>query len=179
MDLYSIQNDLIANRSADAWFTPNIAGPTFHYRWQYGAAGSDGFSYIIGEHNGHAVLREEPSLTMNWGLEVDSDDRQRRFEWAGHFPDPTVRPFWADFFWQGALIDRVELASVDGGRGTIPLPHFGKTVTDYELAVAALVHDLSGAHEGNPRALIEDLGVTVERDENRWGAAARGMPQIY
>lgn len=179
MDLYSIQNDLIANRSADAWFTPNIAGPTFNYRWQYGTVGPDPISYIIGEHTGHAVLREDTSLTVNWGLEVDGDDRQRHFDWAKQFPDSTVRPFWADFFWQGALIDRVELASVDGGRGTIPLPHYGKTVTDYELAVAALIHDLSGAHEGSPRRLVEQLGFTVERDENRWSAAAPGVPQIY
>ena len=62
---------------------------------------------------------------------------------------------------------------------TIPMPHYGKTVTDYALAVASLIHDLGGAHEGNPRALIEGLGFTVQRDENRWGAAAPSVPQIF
>jgi hypothetical protein len=177
VDLYRIQNELIADRAAEAWFTPNIAGPFFHYRWTYGtASGSEGWSHVIGEHHSHAVLREVPSLTMGWGLEVDGEDRQRRFDWAANFPDPTVRPFWVDFFWNNALIDRVELASVDGGRGTIPMPHYGKTVTDYELAVAVLIHDLDGAHEGSPRAHVDNLGFTVVRDDKRWGAAAPPAP---
>lgn len=179
MDLYRIQNELIADRNAEAWFTPNIAGPFFHYRWQYGTAGHDNFSYIIGEHDGHAVLREEPNLTVSWGLEIDGEDRQRRFDWANTFADPSVRPFWVDFFWNNALIDRVELASVDGGRGTIPMPHYGKSVTDYEMAVALLIHDLSGSPEGNPRALVDALGFTVLPDESRWGASTPSKPQIF
>lgn len=179
MDLYRIQNDLIADRSAEAWFTPNIAGPTFNYRWEYGTSGGDGFSNIIGEHDSHAVLREDVSLTMHWGLEIDSEDRQRRFDWAKEFPDPTVRPFWVDFFWNNALIDRVELAFVDGSRGVIPMPGYGKKVTDYELAVAFLIHDLTGAREADPGTLIKMLGFTVTRDDNRQGAAAPGKPQIF
>jgi hypothetical protein len=177
MDLFHIQHNLIADRSADAWYATNIAGPFFHYRWQYGTSGGDGYSHIIGEHDSHAVLREEPSLTMSWGLEVDDDNRRRRFDWAQEFPDSMVRPFWVDFFWNNALIDRVELASIDGGRGTIPMPHWENTVTDYEMAVAFLINDLADGREYNPVTVVDSLGFTIKRDDNRWGAgSSNGSP---
>lgn len=173
MDLFRIQNDLIADRSADAWYRLRIAGPAFHYRWQFGSASEGPFSYIMGEHTSHAVCREEPSLTMSWGLDVhDSNDhRELHFDWAEKFINHTVRPFWVDFFWNNALIDRVELASIDGGHGTIPLPGFGMEVTDFEAAVAFLVHDLDeGQEHDNPGRYLESLGVECVPDHERQGA---------
>lgn len=174
MDLFHIQNDLIADRSAEAWFNPKVAGPFFHYRWTFGTGASGGFSHVIGEHHSHAVLREEPSLTMGWGLDVDSleDRRERVFEWAKKFVNSSVHPFWVDFFWNNALIDRVELASVDGGHGIVPMPHWGNTVTHYEMAVAHLIHSMDCGRDSNPSALVETLGFTVEHDENRHGAGS-------
>lgn len=120
MNLYKIQSELIAGRSADAWFRIMIAGPSFHYRWNWG---TPDFHGIMGEHSEQAVCRVEPSLTLSWGMEVHSRANKDElvFDWALDFTDTTVRPFWADFFWNNALIDRVELARIDGGHGLIPL----------------------------------------------------------
>lgn len=183
MDLFTIQNDLIARSTADAWFNPKIPGPTFRYSWQYGYSGSDGpVSYITGEHYSHAVHRQHPNLTIAWGLDVEDlhHPRKRRFEWAEQFADTSVDAFWADFFWNGALIDRVELASVDGGHGTIPMPHYGNTVSDYEVAVAVLVHDLNGSQrEDHPHRYLRTLGFTQQRDEARHGAGSVDAPSIF
>src|SRR5665647_3897219 len=91
---------------ADTWYRINISGPSFHYRWTYGSGPDGAFSHVIGEHSSHAVCREEPSLTMSWGMEVyDRDDRKDlHFEWAKQFVNPTVRPIWVDFFWNLSLI---------------------------------------------------------------------------
>ncbi|MFC0222834.1 hypothetical protein [Nocardioides zeicaulis] len=178
MDLYRIQNDLIADRAPEAWFNPKIAGPFFHYRWTFGTGAGGGFSHVIGEHHSHATLREDPSLTMGWGLDVDSldDRRDRHFEWAEKFVNTNVRPFWVDFFWNNALVDRVELASVDGGHGIIPMPSWGKTVTHYEMAVAHLIYGLDGARDASPAGYVDELGFTVVPDDNRHGA---GSPRSH
>lgn len=175
MNLFKIQHELIADRTADAWYQIRIAGPSFHYRWSYGS-GSDGeFSYITSEHHSHAVCREEPSLTMSWGMEVyqREDRRELRFEWAEAFVDQGVRPIWVDFFWNNALIDRVELARIDGGHGIIPIPGVRNEVTDFETAVAFLVHDIEdGPNHDNPGRYLDMIGAKRVRDENRWGAGS-------
>ena len=174
MNLFRIQNELISDRTADAWYQTRISGPFFHYRWSWGSGPGGDFSDVIGEHHGHAVCREEPSLTVQWGMDVDHDDaRGRQFAWAQDFPNPSVRLFWVDFFWNNALIDRVELCSIDGGHGYIPVPDHHMHVTDYEAAVAHLVHDLSGGPEhDNPARYLDTLGITRVRDEDRWGAGS-------
>lgn len=175
MRLFNIQNDLIADRTSDAWYRIPDNGPYFHYRWQYGTGPDGEFSYVIGEHRGQAVCKEEPSLTMAWGLEVDGwDDRhERRFDWASNFPDETVRLFWADFFWNGSLIDRVTLASFDGARGVIPLPNYRKEVTQFEAAVALLVAGLEGDSEDyNPVRVLDRIGITIIGDHDREGAGS-------
>lgn len=173
MDLYRIQNDLIADRSADAWFSPKIAGPAFHYRWQFGTSSSGPFNYISGEHMSHAVCREEPSLTMAWGLDVHDHDERRElhFDWAQDFVNTTVRPFWVDFFWNNALIDRVELCSIDGGHGIIPIPNYEMKVTDFEVAVAYLIHGLndSPSHD-HPGRYLDSLEIKRIPDHDRQGA---------
>lgn len=175
VNLYKIQNDLIADRSAGAWYRIRPAGPDFHYRWNFGTGPEGDFSHVIGEHYGHAVCREEPTLTMSWGMDVHGvrDTETLRFEWAQEFVNSTVRPFWADFFWNNALIDRVELCSIDGGHGTIPLPGYGLEVTDFEVSVAYLVHELSGGdpHDNTGRYL-DQIGAKRVRDADREGAGS-------
>lgn len=173
MNLYKIQNDLIADRSAEAWYQTKIDGPYFHYRWMYGTGRGGNFSYVESEHRGHAVCREEPSLTMSWGMEVDDRDDARHFSWAEKFPDSTVRPIWVDFFWNNALIDRVELCRVDGSRGLVPTPNFKNEVTDFELAVAYLVHNLEdGDNYLHPGRVMETIGATRVGDHDRGGAGS-------
>ena len=175
MELFKIQNDLIADRSAEAWFRIRIAGPDFHYRWSYGSGPGGEFSNIMGEHHSHAVCREAPSLTMSWGMDVHSqrEGRELHFAWAENFVNNSVRPFWVDFFWNNALIDRVELVSIDGGHGTIPLPGVGMEASDYEVAVAYLVHDLEdGPNHDHPGRYLDELGVKCVPDHERQGAGS-------
>jgi hypothetical protein len=175
VDLFKIQHELIADRSAEAWYRIMIAGPTFHYRWSYGGRHEDGFSNIMGEHPNHAVCREEPSLTMLWGMDVyDREDREDlHFDWAKDYVNSTVRPFWVDFFWNNALIDRVELCRVDGAHGTIPDPGSSLEVSDFEVAVAYLVHDLEDGQEcDNPGRYLKGIGVKNVRDRERLGAGS-------
>lgn len=175
VNLYKIQNDLIADRTAEAWYRIRPAGPDFHYRWDFGTGPEGSFSHIFGEHSAHAVCREEPSLTMSWGLDIHErrDAQTLDFEWAQKFVNKTVRPFWADFFWNNALIDRVELCSIDGGHGTIPFPTYGLEVTDFEVSVASLVHDLNGgASHDNPWRYLDQIGAKRVRDADREGAGS-------
>ncbi|MBB2987603.1 hypothetical protein [Terracoccus luteus] len=173
MDLFKIQHELIADRTSGAWYRINIAGPFFHYRWTWGDGPDGGFSHVIGEHRSYAVCREEPSLTMAWGMDIHDREERRdmHFDWAKKFVNPSVRLFWVDFFWNNALIDRVELCSIDGGHGTIPVPTHDLQVTRFEEAAAFLVHDLDGGpNHDNPGRYLDGLGVTRISDEDRWGA---------
>jgi len=43
--------------------------------------------------------------------------------WANKNQDPTATSYWYDLFYDGALIDRFILVSVDGGRAELPLPN--------------------------------------------------------
>ena len=172
MNLFKIQNDLIADRSADAWYRIRIAGPTFNYRWTYGWNGDGDFSNILGEHESHAVCREEPSLTMSWGLDSWTQPEPPTYPWADKFVGD-VRPFWTDFFWNGALIDRVELCRVDGVHGVIPLPSYGLKVSDFEVAVASLIHGLEDGQNGDhPGRYLDMIGAVRVPDVEREGAGS-------
>ncbi|MFI9486971.1 hypothetical protein ACIG47_11320 [Promicromonospora sp. NPDC052451] len=175
MKLFDIQHELIANRTSDAWYRIRIAGPSFHYRWDYGWSPEGNFSDVVDEHHSHAVCREEPSLTMSWGMDVHVREERKNlhFEWANDFVNRSVRAFWVDFFWNNALIDRVELCSIDGGHGTIPIPGASLEVTDFETAVAFLVHDLEdGPDHDHPGRYLDRIGAKRVRDMDREGAGS-------
>lgn len=174
VDLHKIQNDLIADRSAEAWYKIPSSGPDFHYRWTYGYGAGGDFSHVIGEHHSHAVCREDASLTMSWGLDMHEDRYAEKlhFDWAEKFVNSTVRAFWVDFFWNNALIDRVELCSIDGAHGLIPFPSYGLEVTDFEESVAFLVYELEGTKEGSPGRYLDEIGAKRVRDSARQGAGS-------
>jgi hypothetical protein len=148
---------------------------------QWGTTGSDApFSYIMGEHHSYAVCRQEPSLTMAWGMNVyDREEGDELvFDWAKQFINPAVRPFWVDFFWNGALLDRVELATIDGTHGTIPIPDAGLEVSDFEVAVANLIHELESGRSGDrPDRYLDSIGVRRVRDDERLGAGSQELGQ--
>jgi hypothetical protein len=177
MKLFKIQHELIADTTADAWYRIMVAGPAFHYRWSSGS-GSDGeLSSIVGEHVGHAVCRAEPCLTMSWGMDVHdrTDLSELRFNWADQFVNKTVVPFWVDFFWNNALIDRVELARIDGSHGTIPMPGRGTEVTNFQVAVAYLVDGLEDSPGyDNPGHYLDMIHAKRVHDVSRGGAGSLG-----
>lgn len=168
MNLFEIQQELIAGARAEDWYRIPIAGPWFHYRWQFGSGRRGEFSYVIGEHTEHAVCRVEPSLTMSWGLPVHDRTDERRHDWAVDFVTREVHEFWVDFFWNNALIDRVELGRVDGGHGILPMPGYGRKVTDFAAAVAELIYEVEGpGSDAPPSAYIEQLGFVRLPDVDR------------
>ncbi len=65
------------------------------------------------------VLRSNLSIALAIGLK-DGDSFNE--PWAQNFPDGSARPFWVDFMFNGCLIFRERLVSVDGGRCSLPVP---------------------------------------------------------
>lgn len=70
-------------------------------------------------HGEKAVLIDDIDVSLEWGF-TWSDGRDEDWPWANGFPDQKAQSFWADIFYRGALVDRVRLVSVDGGRAHLP-----------------------------------------------------------
>lgn len=70
-----------------------------------------------------AFLKEDPRLRIR----VRWDDEGVHIKgfvepWANKYPDPTANSYWYDLTFDGALIERFILVSVDGARAELPLP---------------------------------------------------------
>lgn len=126
-------------------------GPT--YRVRYGSIWShdSGHRVEINEHHSVGVYTPDIDITLAFGLNIDfdyADDRhpmKRSFEWAAEaFGDPEISVFFADLFYRGALIDRVNYVLVDEFRVALPwAKEFdGLKASRFETAVARIVHNL-------------------------------------
>ena len=70
-----------------------------------------------------AFLKEDPRLRIR----VRWDDKGMHVKdfkepWANKHPDPTANSYWYDLSYDGALIERFILVSIDGARAELPLP---------------------------------------------------------
>lgn len=68
-------------------------------------------------------LKEDPRLRFRakyFDEGIQNDDFQE--EWANSHPDPRAVGYWHDLYYDGNLIDRFILVSVDGGRAFLPPP---------------------------------------------------------
>ena len=180
-NLYDIQNDLVANSSASAWYVHHTPGAAadFRYRWSWWTSPADDEAgHQPDSHDSYAVHRTEPSLTMAWGLDAYPNERgARQYPWLpeDHYVNDTTHEYYVDFFWNGSLIDRVVVVLVDGGHAVLPLPSpaaDGHVVSDFELAVALLLHDLAAGSLDDPAAHLQQLGIKRVRDDERHGAGA-------
>lgn len=112
-------------------------------------------------HSELIVFRADVGLTIQYGLKwghlARSVEKAQQIWDDAHFPDESASAFYADVFWQGSLIDRVQLISVDGGRATLPVGSrkalnydraearagtkidWEYTATEYETALARVV----------------------------------------
>lgn len=168
MDLFTIQHELIADRTdREDWYRLPPGGSSPHPAEQVGAASASSAS-IEGRHHSRAVSRKAVSLTMSWGK--GSCEEAQHFGWSEQFDSPTVWAYWVEFFWNNALIDRVELCEVDGGRGTIPLPNRERQVSTFETAVACLIHGLGDGGDHPPGHYLNRIAATQVRDVERCGA---------
>lgn len=77
------------------------------------------------QHDSLLVFRDDVSLTIQWGMRPNYQHEQLRTVselWhEASFPDESIRIYRADVFWNGSLIDRENVVSVDGGRALMPL----------------------------------------------------------
>ncbi len=73
-----------------------------------------------------AFLKEDPRLRIRVRWDDEGIHVKGFIEsWANRFPDPTAHSYWYGLSYDGALIERFILVSVDGGRAELPLPNAG------------------------------------------------------
>ncbi|MDH6245503.1 hypothetical protein [Mycobacterium sp. OTB74] len=141
---------LITNSRPSDWRRVKAMGPT--YRDRFGSWTGPGEQAGI-DHDSHAevaVYRPDIDLTIAYGMPESQHERNLAFTWSKAFPDKEIREISiADIFWRGSLVDRVNYVYVDGGRGIVPIGsgHQGLRITQYDLAVARLLSDISDYHE--------------------------------
>lgn len=165
---------ILTESSAQAWSKLDSDGPLYRYNVSMvSQPGSQAIPQIDWHHSG-AVYRDDVDLTIQWGLDVDSDRDSNdlwNFEWASNFTSPKVHPYFVDVFWRGTLVDRYAVIGVDGGRGLVPFPrttgeepNWYDVVTKREVAVAALVTDLGGLRLSMFDYYLDKAGFTVVPD---------------
>lgn len=145
MNLYDLRKT-VAETWTDHW---NLIdnGPLYNH-----AMGTvNDVATVTGFHNARAILLDDLDVAIEFGMPDDPFDARSNWteDWAP-FPDPKIRGEFADLFYRGALVDRVHLASVDGGRAILPLPERrdGEWITlDWPYEMARVVDDLSGSHD--------------------------------
>jgi hypothetical protein len=133
--------------SWDEWWNYIPEGPLYNYN----LGNSNDVANVFGWHDARAVLNEDVDIAIEWGMSADPFENRRDFtpEWAP-FPDRSVSLFYADIFYRGSLVERVSLASVDGGRAYLPTPQMrdGQWITmDRPYQLARLISDIVGNTE--------------------------------
>lgn len=73
-----------------------------------------------------AFLKEDPRLRIRVRFD-DAGVHIKEFNepWVESHPDTTATSYWYDLSYEGALIDRFILVSVDGGKAELPMPDPG------------------------------------------------------
>ncbi|AWB88530.1 hypothetical protein C2138_02275 [Salinibacterium hongtaonis] len=106
---------------------------------------------VSGYHSARAVLVDDLDVSIEYGMTSDPfGSRENWTEPWSAFPDPKIRGEYCDVFYRGALVDRIHLASVDGGRATLPLPQRKDdewVVMDWPFRVARLVDSFNNGNE--------------------------------
>lgn len=70
-----------------------------------------------------AFLKEDPRLRIRVRWDDEGIHVKGFVEpWANKHPDPSANSYWYDLTYDGALIERFILVSVDGARAELPLP---------------------------------------------------------
>ena len=104
-------------------------------------------------------LIEDPRLRFRSSIDdVDIQCDDFIEEWANRHPDPKARGYFYNLTYDGALIQRFILVSVDGARADIPPPNWETNkITKLDYAVAK-IHDSLGMLD----EYIQRSGLSVE-----------------
>jgi hypothetical protein len=145
MKLFEIRRS-ITETIDDHWSLIKV-GPLFNY-----ALGTTGdVATVFGYHSVRAVLAADIDIAIEYGMSSDPLDHRRVWteEWAP-FADPEIHGEYCDVYYRDALVDRVELATVDGSRATLPVPlrRDGEWVAlDWPYQLARLVDSFEGGRD--------------------------------
>ena len=149
-------HDLIRTTGATDWHLVEGPGQTFLDTLAVTTFGIDDdapWRLDIDGHHSRAPFRGDVSLGLAWGLDYEGG-RTWKEPWAT-FPDEEVRGFWADILYNGMLIGRNLLASVDGGRCYLPMPH---PIVDTDGAAPTVTGQRVSTFEYNVARLIDGIG---------------------
>lgn len=96
------------------------AGPSYLNKFTVWNSGQDEFRNLeIDSHAMIASYKKNLSISIAWGLEHNDNFIE---EWANGFSNPKATSEYVDFFYNGILVLREIIVSVDGGRCYLPLP---------------------------------------------------------
>ena len=111
-------------------------------QWEYIA---DWYRAPDGASRERAVFRPDVTLSLEWGPTVVDPFSE---PWTEHFPHRHAASIHVDILYNGVLVFRDHLVSVDGGRCVLPQPRLGTdgsyVATMRQEALARTVHGLSG-----------------------------------
>lgn len=153
--------DLFYSSAADDWHVIRPIGVNYTAH-----ADADG---VVREHPHQAVYLPDAALTIAWGYTEPEPvaPGSVHLTVGDHAPEAmqTVNVEHADVFWHGALIERLELVSVDRDpAASIPMPRRtgdGAAVTGRAVAAAELLAELAGADPREVRTTAFLVGVRV------------------
>jgi hypothetical protein len=141
--------DLVQKSSATDWRKIED-GPTYRSRFGYSTGPGPGDQWRLEEDSHPVTLVYIPDvdLTVAHGMDFDPLTSDSEIEWSRMFPDKSVHICFADIFWRGSLVDRVDYVHVDAGRGILPIGRGDDRlkVTSWECDVARLLHSLKGGN---------------------------------
>jgi hypothetical protein len=90
-------------------------------------------------------LKEDPRLRFRAKhIEDGIQNEDYKDEWANRHPDPHAAGYWYDLYYDGNLIERFILVSVDGGRANLSPPNWQTGKIDMMGYKVAQIHDLLG-----------------------------------
>ncbi len=116
--------DTIINSDYDDWNRMTCwgghTGPSYSQRLGVVTKGSGAWELEIEEHAHVAAYKPNASITVAWGF-THNDDFQEN--WHQNLPDKRASSSFIDVFFNGALVFRTIMVSVDGGRVYLPLPN--------------------------------------------------------
>lgn len=154
MNLDTLVNIVLTSKAGD-W--SRIPGPT---QPQYvGEVISSNDHWLeVSEHYTRYVYHHDISISIAIGMPTHAREDTLYFEGIV-FTDPAIRGLYADILYDGQVVHRDHLISVDGGRALLPLPNyevapsgaalgmeaFAYSATTNAVSFARLIDELSGA----------------------------------
>jgi len=113
-----------------------------------------------------AFLKEDPRLRFRMRYDEEGIHNDNFVEpWANNHPDSSATSYWCNLLYNGDLIERYILVSIDGGRAIMPLPDRNTlkvNLLTLEYKVAEIFDDLNSLEEYIKRAKLIKNNENIE-----------------